>query len=741
VTGAAGYLLALTFTAIAVGLRFALDPWLGNVQHLLTLYAAVAGTVWLAGWKPAVVSTIAGYLAMNYFFIEPRYHFIVNAQAVASALGGAFSCAVIIWLAEEEARARQLAFDREQEAEKVLSRHQRLAAIVESSTDAIISVDMDGVITTWNRGAELLYGYSATEMEGKSIDVIVPKDRAAEEQQILNQIRSGHTVDHYETQRRRKDGTLVPVALTVSAIRDAQGKVIGASKNARDITQRKVSEDALQRSETTLRTALDAGELGAWEWDIPRNRVTWTDRIYEFHGVTRDQFDGTVEGFSKLVHPEDLPKVRDALQRALEQRAPYRLEFRAVRPNGEIRWLVTGAHVFRNEHGQPERMVGVTQDFTARLKVEEALRESESRFRQLAESMPQLVWTASSDGKVDYYNQRIHDYFGAVQDPAGNWSWQPMVHPDDLEATSKAWREAVAGNQPYSAIHRVRVKNGLYRWHLSRALPVRDSRNQVVKWFGTATDIDDQKRAEERLESVVAQRTAKLRETVSELEGFSYSIAHDMRAPLRSMAGYASILLSDYSNALDAEAQNFLRRIETSAERLDRLIQDVLDYSKIVRAEMDLEPVDFAALAEDIIFSYSHLQEPHATIVLERPLPIVQANQAALTQVIANLLGNAVKFVPPGTKPRIVLRSEPAQDGFVRIWFEDNGIGIDSDAQQRIFQIFQRLHRLDQYDGTGIGLSIVRKAAERMGGRVGVESAPGQGSRFWVELKESRKAA
>jgi signal transduction histidine kinase len=285
------------------------------------------------------------------------------------------------------------------------------------------------------------------------------------------------------------------------------------------------------------------------------------------------------------------------------------------------------------------------------------------------------------------------------------------------------------------------MADGRYRWHLSRALPVRDAVGAVVRWFGTATDIDDQKRAEEKLEAVVAQRTAKLRETVADLEAFSYSIAHDMRAPLRSMSGYASILRSDYGAQVDAEAHNFLRRIEASAERLDRLIQDVLNYSKIVRGEMDLEPVNFSELAQDIIFSYSHLQEPLATILLQEPLPVVLANPAALTQIISNLLGNAVKFVAPGIKPRIILRSERLVPHYVRFWFEDNGIGIEQEAQARIFQIFQRLNPPELFEGTGIGLSIVRKACERMGGRVGLESAPGQGSRFWVELKEFPPAA
>jgi signal transduction histidine kinase len=243
-----------------------------------------------------------------------------------------------------------------------------------------------------------------------------------------------------------------------------------------------------------------------------------------------------------------------------------------------------------------------------------------------------------------------------------------------------------------------------------------------------------------QLELTVSERTAKLRETVHELEAFSYSIAHDMRAPLRAMQGFANMLQEEYAQELEGEGCEYLRRISASAHRLDRLIQDVLDYSKIVRAELPVEQVETENFLRDIIQSYPNLQPPEAEITLATPLPSVRANPAALTQVVSNLLGNAVKFVQPGVKPRVRIWAERARSGdeqrYVRLWFEDNGIGIRKEAQERIFSMFQRLNPPGQYEGTGIGLTIVRKAVERMGGKVGVESEANQGSRFWIELQE-----
>jgi signal transduction histidine kinase len=242
-----------------------------------------------------------------------------------------------------------------------------------------------------------------------------------------------------------------------------------------------------------------------------------------------------------------------------------------------------------------------------------------------------------------------------------------------------------------------------------------------------------------KLERVVAQRTARLRETVEDLEAFSYSIAHDMRAPLRSMQGFAGILKQDYSDKLDDTAQGYLQRLGSAAARMDRLIVDILNYSQVVRGELDLSVVDVHKLVLDIIHSYPQLEHAHADISIEGRLPLVLANEAALTQVMSNLLGNAVKFVTPGLRPSVRVGASPeaAHDGQVELWVQDNGIGIPGDLQKRLFNMFTRLHRPGLYEGTGIGLAIVKKAVERMGGSVGVDSNPGQGSRFRVQLRRA----
>jgi signal transduction histidine kinase len=235
----------------------------------------------------------------------------------------------------------------------------------------------------------------------------------------------------------------------------------------------------------------------------------------------------------------------------------------------------------------------------------------------------------------------------------------------------------------------------------------------------------------ESLELTVEERTAELREMVEELEHFSYTITHDMRAPLRAIHGFAGMLEETNGVALRPEAKECLGHIMRSVQRMDRLIVDALSYSKAVRQEMAAVPVDTAELLRGIIHSYPVLQSPRANIDLDPSLPRVLGNEAGLTQCFANLLTNAVKFVRPGTVPHVRVRADRG-DGAVRIWFEDNGIGIAPETKKHLFKMFQRGSK--DYEGTGIGLALVRKVAARMKGRVGVESTPGKGSRFWIEL-------
>ena len=280
---------------------------------------------------------------------------------------------------------------------------------------------------------------------------------------------------------------------------------------------------------------------------------------------------------------------------------------------------------------------------------------------------------------------------------------------------------------------RYRCKDGSFRWLGWTAAPFPAER--LIYIF--ARDITQRKTNEQKIESLNAQlkqRVQELTDINTELEAFSYSISHDLRAPLRSMQGFADALLDEQGEQLDATGKEYAQRIVNSAKYMDALLNDLLDYSRLSRADLEREPVDLKRELSELVTQLDgDIQKKRAQIKVEASDANVSAHVGTLRQILSNLLCNALKFVHPERSPQVHIRSE-RKDGVVRIWVEDNGIGIQPEHCDRIFRLFERLHTAQAYPGTGIGLALVRKGAERMGGSAGVESVPEQGSRFWVEL-------
>lgn len=247
---------------------------------------------------------------------------------------------------------------------------------------------------------------------------------------------------------------------------------------------------------------------------------------------------------------------------------------------------------------------------------------------------------------------------------------------------------------------------------------------------------DQLARTNEALEARVEERTARLQDTIAELEAFSYSISHDMRAPLRAMQGYAEVLAEDAREKLGPEEREHLDRIARASRRLDALINDVLRYTRLARCEVVLTPLSLDRLIADVIEQYSQLRPPVADIQLQEPLPQVLGHEVLLVQCLSNLLTNAVKFVPTGRRPSVRIRTETTESR-VRLWIEDNGIGISQENFQRIFGMFERINPEVEFDGTGIGLAIVKRAVDRMGGKIGLRSTLAQGTSFWIELEKA----
>ena len=392
--------------------------------------------------------------------------------------------------------------------------------------------------------------------------------------------------------------------------------------------------------------------------------------------------------------------------------------------------------------------ITVVEDVTDREWHAATLRASEERFRIMADTVPDIIFTTDAEGRFEFINHRLYEVTGLPPGTGVGSTWLNVAHPDDAERVKAAREHSIKTGTPFSGETRVRDRHNNYRWFISRIWPVHDNEGRIIRWFGASTDVHDLKltqlalaKAEAdlkahaaSLEQTVEERTGELRETISHLQSFSYTVAHDLRAPIRAMESYSKILLDELGANLNDEQTKMLNNIGRAARHLDALTRDILSYTKVSTHSVELQPVNVETLIQDVTAMNPALQPPNCIVGLVRPISPVLANPTLLGQCFSNLLDNAVKFVAPNVVPRIVIRCESAGDKRVRLWIEDNGIGIDPDAQPRIFGIFERARGSSIYPGTGIGLAIVAKAVERMQGTCGVHSEPGKGSRFWIEL-------
>lgn len=518
-------------------------------------------------------------------------------------------------------------------------------------------------------------------------------------------------------------------------LEQSQRAALNAMEDARVARhQAEQAEAALREKEERLRAALTASETGTFRWNIRTNALDWDESLDRLFGLPPGQTVRSLETFIGTVHPDDRQGVIDRCLKCAQEGADFDMEFRVIWPDGSLHWLDDKGKTFFDTDGKPLYMTGACIEITARKANEEALLKSRQRFDIVRHAAQVGFWFCDLPFDTLEWDSRVKEHFWIAPEVEVTIDlFYDRLHPDDRERTRKSIEGSIENHTHYDIEYRtVSPETRQVKWIRAIGRGFYDEKNQPIRFDGVTLDITDRKLAHDHLEQTVAERTEKLRETVGELESYSYSIVHDMRAPLRSMQGFSNLLRTEYRDKLDKDGAMYLQRISDSADRMDRLIQDVLSFSRVARADLKLEPVNTYRLVHDIVETYSNLRTCKDCIRIDTALPTVKAHEAGLTQCFSNLIGNAVKFVEPGTRSSVLVRAEVA-NGKARIFVEDNGIGIPEIAHGRIFELFQRA-TID-YEGTGIGLAIVKKSVERMGGTVGFTSQSGKGSTFWIELE------
>ncbi|MGV3615241.1 MAG: sensor histidine kinase [Fimbriimonas sp.] len=442
------------------------------------------------------------------------------------------------------------------------------------------------------------------------------------------------------------------------------------------------------------------------------------DSAHNFMPVAKEPGETLAAALYRARHPEDRQRTDVSSWAAIRENRNYSQDFRCTLADGTERWLHEDAAVETAGAGR-WRVVGVVTDISE-LKIREGL------FQQLADSIAQIAWMQAPDGKIEYLNRQYYELTGTDRFEGAEKAWSTVVHPADAERMRQTYRTAFAAGTNWEAEIRIRMKDDRYRWYLSQLVPLRDDQGRIVRWFGTATDVHAQKAVEEELERRVQERTKELVHAYDEMEAFNYSVSHDLRAPARAIHFACSVLLEEHGPELGRDARQELKRAMDAASRMGRLIDDLLQYSRLHRREVVRSRVDLSTIAYLVIEDLGGTEDVAITI---QPGMVVDADAGLVRLVLQNLIENALKFSRPVTGAAIDFGAT-GRAFFVR----DTGVGFDPTYAEKLFQPFQRLHRSDEFPGTGIGLANVRRIVERHGGRVWAEGAVGRGATFWFTL-------
>lgn len=596
----------------------------------------------------------------------------------------------------------------------------------------IAHLNLDGKWTLVNNRTSEITGYSREELLQKRFHDITHPDDLTEDLRLLKELLEGR-LESYTIEKRylHKNGSVVWANLTRSLVRDKDGTPDYFITFVEDINERKKAEEKLQESNERLQAALDASLTGTFQWNIQTNELSWDENLDRLFGLPLGATIRNLDKFIECVHPDDRIGVIERCQLCAVEGADFEMEFRVVYPDGSLHWLYDKGKTFLDEEGKPGYMTGACVDITERKKAEDIIRESESRFRTLVESLPQMVWVRTVDGEIEYASRSWIDYSG-VEDTSE--AWKTMAHPDDLAGVMQEWEEA--NKKESSFRHEVRLKNrdGEYHWYNSIAEPIRDQSGKLIKWIGALTDIQVQKTFSEKLEKEVEERTKELQRSNEDLQQFAHVASHDLKEPVRKIRIFEGKLKDEFGHLLTDKAKDYLRKIETSADRMHLMIDGVLKYASTLneRHVMD-EEVDLDLIITDIETDLEVVMVKKGAVINRNNLGTVQGSSILLYQLFYNLVNNSLKFSVDGVKPIIQITSSRDPE-WTQIVVRDNGIGFSQEMEHVIFQTFTRLNSKDKYEGTGLGLSLCKKIVERHEGKIKAFGEEGKGASFVVTI-------
>ncbi|HKK66190.1 MAG TPA: PAS domain S-box protein, partial [Clostridia bacterium] len=609
--------------------------------------------------------------------------------------------------------------------------------------DLLCIADIEGNFLKVNRAWELILGYTAGELENRRfLDFVHPEDIEAT-LEALSTLSEQREVLNFTNRYKCKDGTYRHIEWRSQPA----GNLIYAA--ARDITDRIETERALKVNEERLSLAMQGTGAGLWDWDMQRGAVYFSPLWKQMLGYGEDEIENTFEGWKKLWHPEDTPKIEQAIEDYLQgRRKYYQVEHRLRHKNGEWRWILTRGTIAKDEQGEPVRWIGTNIDITATKQLQEDFRKTSDFLDTVLESIRDGISVLEPDMTIRHVNRRMEEWYGPADTLIGKKCYQVFQNRARMCKDCPVAR-AMESKQPASSIVHWGPAQGI-EWVEAYGYPMFDKESgEVTGVIEVIRDITEQKQAAEALseanwhleeQTVIAREMAAQAEMASQAKSdFLANMSHEIRTPMNAVVGFTDLLLT--SNLTPIQRQ-YLENVHSSADSLLVLINDILDFSKIEAGRLELELTtlnlhDHLEKAMDIVTFIAHEKGLELILDLDPELPhLVSADSVRLNQILTNLLTNAVKFTEQGEVELRARRVSADNPNTVEFTVRDTGIGMSEEQREKIFDSFTQADHSTtrKYGGTGLGLSISKSLVEQMGGHLNVESTPNEGSSFFFSL-------
>jgi PAS domain S-box-containing protein len=620
----------------------------------------------------------------------------------------------------------------------LIESEERFRSLYENVSIGIYRTTIDGRILMANPAMVRMLGFDSFDQLSKRSLGNEGYEPEYPRSKFLEEIEAKGKIIGLESAWKHKDGRSIYVRESAIAIRDDSGRILYFDGTAEDITEHKLMEKALRESEDKFKYIFDHSVIGKSLTSIT-GEVQLNDSFCRMLGYTKEELKNLK--WQDFTHPDDFEITENLVKSTLEGKSDIsRIVKRYIRKDGSVMWADVSTRLRRDNNGNPLYFMTSVSDITEMKFAEEVLRNDEKRLRDIIEALPQLYWTCLIDGPCDYLSPQWINYTGVPASEQLGYGWLELVHPEDRKGVITEWNEKVKTGDNFDFVYRIKMANGQYHWFQARAIPIRNPEGKIQKWLGSNTDIDSIRKAEDQLinynkdlEQRVVKRTEQLEVANKELESFSYSVSHDLRAPLRAVHGYTKILLEDFSYQLNEEGKRICDIIAESATQMGELIDDLLNFSRIGRTELNPSVINMKKMAGEIFeeltshdgkkkikLKFGKMQESYGDIRL-------------INQVWTNLISNAIKYSSKKEVSEISIGSS-VSDKMTTYFIKDNGVGFDMQYSHKLFGVFQRLHNETEFEGNGVGLAIVQRIILKHGGKVWAEGEVDKGATFYFSL-------